>query len=67
MFPTSCLLRKAPKLTIADFYIVLVADTSDLDNFSFESFRQLKSLCTTQLLSLIRILCTAGGFENSVD
>jgi len=37
---------------------------SDFDNFRLEFFRQIKSLCTGQPLSIIRFSSTAGGFEN---
>jgi hypothetical protein len=66
MFPASRLLCKAAKLTFTDSYIVLIADTPDLDNFRLVFFRQLESLVTGQLFSPIRLVFTLGGFEYDI-
>ena len=50
-----------------DFYVVLIADTPNLNNFRLEFFRQPKSLGTGQLLSAVRGLSVFGGFENSIN
>jgi hypothetical protein len=67
MFQTPCLLCKAPKLTFTDSYIVLIADTSDLDNFSLVFFCQLESLGARQPLFAIRPASAISGFKNGID
>jgi hypothetical protein len=51
---------EAAKLAFADSYVVLIADTSDLDNFYAESSCKLKSLSAGQPFSGIGLLSAAG-------
>jgi hypothetical protein len=50
-----------------DFYVVLIADTPNLNNFHLEFFRQPESLGTGQLLSAVRGLSVIGGLKNSIN
>jgi hypothetical protein len=67
MFPSLRLLCEAAKLTFTDSYIVLIADTPDLDNFHIIFFHQFESLGTGQLLPVIRLASALGGFEYGVN
>ncbi len=51
---------EAAKLTLADSYVVLIADASNLGNFHAESSGELKSLRACQPSSTIRLLPTIG-------
>jgi len=66
MFLFSWLSCKTAELTFTDSYIVLIANTPNLNNFRLEVFRQIKGLGTCQPLYIVRPWSALGGFENGI-